>query len=103
MALEGVELRSPEVPIATQPPVELGETVGPQRVHAPLRVGPDLDQPRLAEDAEMAGHGRLRQIGQDLGQVARRALTVGEEIEELAAARIGDGGEDVHVCNIALI
>jgi len=93
---EGVELAAPEAPVTIDPPVELGDAVPAQRVDAPLAVGRDLDQARLLQDLEVPRHPRLGDARQRRDEVARGLRAPEQQIEQRAAARVGDGGEDVH-------
>jgi hypothetical protein len=90
MPLEGIEMIGPVAAIPVDPLVNGDQTVGAQRVDAALRVGPDLDEPDLAQDAQVPRHGRLGQPGQRRDQLAGGALTVDECVEQRTPTRFGD-------------
>src|SRR5205823_9503113 len=96
VAFEVVEPGAPEAPVALEPAVELGQGSGPQGIDAPRPVGADLHQLRLTEDAQVAGHGRLRQRRERSDELSGRPLTPGEEVQDCAARRLCHGFEDVH-------
>ena len=93
---EGVELRAPEAPVAIDPAVELGDAVPAQGVDAAGAVGRDVDEARLLEHPEVPRHRRLADVGQRRCEVPGGLRALEEQIEQRAAARISDGGEDVH-------
>jgi hypothetical protein len=96
VGFERVELGAPEAAVAVEPAVELGEALPAQRVEAALAVGRDGDEAGLLQDLEVARHRRLGDAGQHRHEVARGGRALEEPIEQRAAARVGDGGEDVH-------
>jgi hypothetical protein len=51
---------------------------------------------RLSEDAQVAGHGRLRELGEGNDELSGRPLTPGEEVQDGAAGRLCHGLEDIH-------
>jgi hypothetical protein len=95
MALEGIEARGPEVAVPLQPAVKLPQGVGPQPVDALLALDPRLREARLTEHAEVSRHCWASD-GEAGCDVARRPVTVAEEVDDLAARGIGESGEGVH-------
>jgi hypothetical protein len=69
---EGVEMRRPEMAVPLEPLVELAEPVRGERVDALLAPRLDVDQPRLAQDPQVARDRRLGQRRQAGHQLARR-------------------------------
>jgi hypothetical protein len=93
---EGVELGAPEAPVAVDPLVELGEALPAQRVDALLAVGRDRDEPGLLQDLEVPRHRRLGDARQCFHELPRGLRPLEQQIEQRAAPRVGDRGEDVH-------
>ncbi len=96
MRLEGVEAVGPEAPVTVDPSVELGEAFALQRVDAALALRRDLDETRLPQHLEVARDGGLRDAGEGVDEITRGLRALEEEVEQRAAAWVGDGGEDVH-------
>ena len=61
-----------------------------------LALRPYVDQPDLAQDPQMPGHGRLGQPVQVLDQLTGRSLPLREQVEDLPPARLRDRLEYVH-------
>ena len=61
--------------------------------------GPDLDEPGLAQHLEVLGDAGLAEV-ETLHEVVHRPLAVAQEIEDLAAGRLGDGGVGGHAALI---
>ncbi len=102
MPLKRVEMARPEAAVGLEPGVDLGEPVGPQRVHAPLRLGPHDDQPCFPQHPQVPRHRRLRELRQSRHELTRRALAGDQEIQQHPSVRLGDRGEDVHDAIIPL-
>ena len=70
-----------------------------ERVDAPRPVGDAAREARVAQHAEVVRHGRLAdaELGADhVGEVARRAVAVREELDETSPDRISEDVECVH-------
>lgn len=96
VGLEVVELQAPEPAVAIEEAIERGEALALERVDPALAVGRDRDEVGVGEDLQVPRHRRLRQVRQRLDEVARGPRPLEQEIEQRAAAGIGDGGEGVH-------
>src|ERR687897_1292518 len=92
MSFEGVEPAAPELPIGSEPGVELRERLGLQPVPAPPPLRPHADQAGLAEHAEVLRHAGLAEP-EALDQLADAALTVTKQLEDATAHRLGQGIE----------
>src|SRR6185503_895359 len=102
VALEGVEAVGPQPPVGREPRVDLGERRGAQHVEAPLRVLADLDEPALAQDAQVLGDAGLAQAEQR-DELADRARALEQEVEDAPARRLGEHLEGRgHAVNITL-
>jgi hypothetical protein len=68
MALKRINVGRPEAPEGRQPGVDLHERFGSNSIDAPLRLDARLHEAGLAQDAQVLGHGRLRnpQLALDL-------------------------------------
>jgi hypothetical protein len=88
VVFEAIEVRRPELAIRREPVVELFERFRPDAVQAALRVRARLDEPRISENAEMLGDGRLADA-QAVDELADRPLAVAEQIEDRQTARLG--------------
>ncbi len=102
MTFEGIEMIGPVAPIASDPFVDLDQTVGSQRVDPALGIRPDLDKADLPEHPQVPGHRRLGQAGQGGDELAGGSLTAGEGVEQCAPAGFGNRLEDIHATSIAL-
>ena len=81
MGGERVEAARPGPAVGGQPGVELGEGLGPEAVPAALRLGPDDDEPGLAQRAQVLRHGRLGEV-EELDQVGYRPVAVAQLVED---------------------
>jgi hypothetical protein len=99
MVLEAIEVRRPERAVRREPFVELGKRFGPDAVQPALRVRTHVDEPRLLEDAEMLGHGRLAHA-EVVDELADRPFpAVAKQVEERQPAWFGEDlqrGEGSH-------
>jgi hypothetical protein len=68
------------------------ERFGPRTVQAVVAVSTLRDQPGLAQDAEVLGDGWSADV-EVRGDIARSALVVMDEAEDLAASRICDSAQ----------
>ena len=71
-----------------QPGVDLGQRLRPQRVDPPLGVLADVDQPGLAQHAQVLRRPGLRQARRG-DQMPDRPRLVAQEVEDLPPARLG--------------
>src|SRR5581483_10146560 len=86
---ERVEPVAPRSAVGREPLVDLAQGLGPQPVDAPLAGGPDVDHPRVPQDAEMLGDGGLADPeGRD--QLADRPLRLAQQVEDAAAVGLGE-------------
>ena len=100
MAFEGVESLHPHLAIRTDPVVDFSQRPGTQPVVAPLSVGPDLYEAGVPQHLQVLGHTGLRD-GDANDELADRLLAGAQGLEDLAAARVGEGLErSCHVSNI---
>ena len=94
---EQVEARRPQLAVGRQPRVEGLERCGTQPVDAPLRVGADVDEAGVAQDAQMLGHRRLAD-GEVVDEVADGQIGAPEQIQDAAPVGLGEDLERrVHV------
>jgi hypothetical protein len=91
---EAIEVRRPELAVGLEPVVELCERFRPDAIQTALRVCAHVDEPRLFEDAEMLGHGRLADA-EAVDELADRPFAVAQQIEDRQPARLG---EDLECC-----
>ena len=91
MSFEGVEARRPERAIGLQPLVDLGEGFWAQRVKTLLAIRAHHDKPGLAQHLEVLGHAGLAQL-KALYQLSGVALAITQQVENLSAVRLGQGG-----------
>jgi|SRR6185437_6397458 len=96
MRLERVEVVDPEAAVAFDPVLDLCQPLPLQRVDAALAVGRDLDEPRLPQHLEVARDGGLGDAWEGIHQLPRGLWALEEEVEQGAAAWVGDGCEGVH-------
>jgi hypothetical protein len=92
VVFEAIEVRSPELAVRRKPLVELCERLRPEAIQAALRLGARLDEPRVLEDAQMLGHGRLADA-EAIHQFADRPLAVAKQIENRQPARLSQNLE----------
>ena len=78
----------PELAVRRKPVVELFERVRPDAIQTSLRVRAHLDEPRIFEDAEMLGDGRLADA-EAVDELADRPFAVAEQFEDRQTARLG--------------
>lgn len=97
MTLQSVEMTAPVAAIPLDPFVDLHESVGPQRIDAALRVGPDLDETDFAQHPQVSRNGRLGQLGKCRDEFTGCPFALGKHVEERAPAGFGYGFENIHV------
>jgi hypothetical protein len=88
MVLEAIEVCRPELAVRREPVVELFERIRPDAIQAALRVRAHLHEPRIFEDAEMLGDGRLADA-EPVDELADRLFAVAEQVEDRQTARLG--------------
>lgn len=87
-------MAGPEPSIGSQPRIDLDEGCGAELVQSPLRVGAHVDQPGVAEHAEVLGYTGLAEFHQ-LDQFSDRAFTDTEEIQNFSSGGVRQNLEDV--------
>ena len=92
MTFELVQRPAPEPPVGREPFVDLFEGLEPKPVQAPLRLRPDIDQPRVPQYPEMLRHKRLAQA-EAVDQVTDGQFALTQEVQDLPARRFGEDGE----------
>jgi hypothetical protein len=97
MALEGVEVAVPKAAVPIEPFFDRNEAVAAQRIDTALGFGADVDEPRLAQNAKVAGHRRLGEQRKGCDEVARSQTAARKPVEKGASIRFGDGLESIHV------
>src|SRR5690606_19835323 len=96
---ERVDARRPEVPELLQPCVDLREGTRIGSVDAPRAFGPNRCEPALSQHFQLLRDGRLRDAEfprDDLDDLARCVLALGQELEDAAPDRIAEDVERVH-------
>jgi hypothetical protein len=88
VVFEAIEVCRPELAVRRKPVVELFERVRPDAIQTSLRVRAHLDEPRIFEDAEMLGDGRLADA-EAVDELADRPFAVAEQFEDRQTARLG--------------
>lgn len=98
--LQAVELGLPELLDAPDPLLEFSESRAVDAVDAALRVGADRHQAGFPQNFEMLRDGRRADLKTQRdfpgGQVA-----LSQQLDDLAARRVGESGEGEHRCIIA--
>src|SRR5688500_12547275 len=92
--VERLEALVPRLSEADDPVVDRLERPAIEPVHAVPALVSHGDQAHLAQDAQVLGHLRLSDAEQP-DQVAHRTLAAGEQIQDLAPARLRHGVERV--------
>ena len=95
MTLEPVEPVGPVAAIGGEPAVDLGQRRRVEPVPAPLRVDPHADEPGVAQDPQVLRDPGLAEP-KVLDELADQVLAVAQQIEDPAAAGIGQDVEDLH-------
>src|SRR5262249_33476638 len=92
--LERFELHGPERLDLLEPIAQRGEPLGPEPIDAHTRVVVlrRLDDPALAQHAEVAAHGRPARA-ERIRDVARAPRLAAEQIDHAPARRIGERDE----------
>src|SRR5438309_8660109 len=96
MTFKVIESVAPGSSVRLQPGIDGFQRLGADAVEPTLRVGADVDQPSLAQDAQMLGDGRLAEV-QLANQVANGPLAEAQQIENAASIGISDDFEGCHV------
>src|SRR5262249_28442178 len=91
---KAVEPCLPQALIACQPPLKRLKRLRPEGVQAALPVRPNRDEPRLAQDAQMARDAGLVNPGL-LDDVVDLLLARPQCVDDMAPGRIGQGLEGV--------
>ena len=99
VGFQRTEASGPGGAVGRQPLVDLAERFGPEPVHAPLGVGPHLDQARLAQHPQVLGHAGLAEA-QRGDQVADGLVLLAQQVQDAAPVRLGQNLE--HIANISV-
>jgi helix-turn-helix protein len=91
VSFEGVEAPRPERAVGLQPPVDLGEGFWAQRIQTLLAIRAHHDEPGLAQHLEVLGHAGLAEP-KALHQLSGGPLASTQQVENLSAVRLGQGG-----------
>ena len=75
--------------------VDLGERFWAQRVQTPLPIRAHYDEPGLAQQFEVLGHAGLAERN-TLHQLSGGLLASTQQVENLSAVRLSQGGVGVH-------
>src|SRR5919109_2542255 len=86
---EGIQATGPELAIRAQPAIDLRQGLGLQPVPAALGIAADLDQSSLAQRPQMLADAGLTQADL-LHQLADRALSLAQQVENAAPHWLGD-------------
>src|SRR6267143_2308121 len=89
-----VEAGLPQIAISVRPIVQLAERLRAQGVEPAAAIRADPDESGLFEDGELSRYARLSDID-DLYELAHRALTHPECLDETAAGRVAQDLEDI--------
>lgn len=102
MAFERVQAAAPELSIGGEPPIHVGERLGPQPVEASLTVGTHADEAGVTEDAQVLRHPGLADL-EPVDQLSNGPFALAEEVKDAPALRLGEdveggvhGGEDYY-------
>ena len=93
MTLERLPPGGPGHPVLVQPAVHHLEGGGVQRVEPQLGAAPFVYQPGVSQDSKVPGDGGTADR-EAAGHFAGREFTAPHQIEDGAAGRVGQGGED---------
>src|SRR5579863_2581107 len=93
--VERVQLGRPEAFDPCEPLIELGETGRVDAIDAPLRVDAHRDQLGLAKHFQMLRDGRGAEV-EVLDDLAGGEFALRQDLEDLAAGGVGEGGEGEH-------
>src|SRR3954453_21789045 len=85
----------PLVPELLQERADVPQTPGPRAVQAARPLAPLVEQPRLAQHAQVLRDRRARHVAELGGDGARGELVGPHQAQDVAAARVGDGLDDV--------
>ena len=88
-------MAGPEAAGLLQPGPEFIEPGGVERLDARLALGAGGDEARLAQHVQVLRNGGRAQV-EFVHEIARGPLALGEELDDAAAGRVGDGGEALH-------
>ena len=95
MIAEGVQPLGPEDSEGFQPGVERGQLGRLKPVQPSLAVGPHADQAGLAQQLQVFRNAGLAEAGR-LDQLAGRAFSSAQQVEDLATRGFGDGFKRAH-------
>jgi hypothetical protein len=99
LGAQRIETLGPEAAEVFEPLIDRVQRLGVDRVNASSPIGPNRREPVLAQHPEVLGHGGLTdpELRADLvDELAGRAFSVGEQLEQPAAHRIAEDIEGVH-------
>src|SRR4051794_16781079 len=93
---ECVEAAGPQTAVGGEPQVELEQGFGVEGVEPALAVGADLDQPRLAQHAQVLRDAGLADAD-GVDELAHGSLPVEQQLEDPLPMRFGDGFGRSHI------
>src|SRR5712692_4201766 len=94
MTLQLLQTRTPAIRHGREPPLRLSQTLGTERVADIAPGARTFDELRLVEYLEML-RDRLPRDRQAARQLRGRCRPHGEPVDELAAGRVAERGEEV--------
>src|SRR3954468_24705371 len=100
MPAEGVEPVVPQGAVRLEPRIELGQRRRVEVVEPALRVTANLDQPVIAEHAQVLRNARLTQP-RPLDNLPNRARPLTKKVEDLAPAGLRHSSN--RICHIGYI
>jgi hypothetical protein len=89
VVLELVEALPPHLPVGLEPGVQLHQWLNPDAIQATLPDRTDIDEPGVAQYAEVLRHGWLTHR-QSLDQCTHRSLPAAQLVEDLSSAWLGN-------------
>ena len=87
MPFQSVEMFAPQLPVAREPCLEFNERLGPDAIHATLRVGSYRDEAGFLEHSQVLRHCRLTQ-GEMRDKVPNRALAIAKQLDDGVTAGV---------------
>ena len=92
VSFQCIETVTPGGPVRRQPLIDLPQRLAPEPVQPSLGVGPDLDQPRLAQHPEMLRYRRLADAKAGY-QVTDCLFASAQQVENAAPVGLGQNFE----------
>src|SRR5690606_7145586 len=98
-AVESVEAAGPKQTVLREPVLQPGETTPIERPDARLAFGAHGDEPGLAQHLQVLRHGGRTEV-ELLDQLSGGPLALGEQFDDAAPGRVGEGKEALHAGHI---